>query len=485
MRATDIVLPPAQARTWRLAWSESRGTHGLAVRDLAPGELVLEETARATAVTDRWRERVCHVCFRRSPALAPCPGCGRVWTCSAACREQLAPIHDRECAALEGLAATGDLDQLSIRMALRLLATGPGAGEAEPMEHLVTNRERLPDYRLEVYAQQTERLLQLLPAELRRPPEELIDLRCRIHVNAFAINRDGVDSRGLAMNDLAPLLNHACAPTCHFVQEDARMRIRCIQPVAAGEELTVSYLHPYLSRRVRRAKLRTGHFFDCACARCTDPRPDLLGAYLCPVPGCNGTLARVSGAPVHRCDACGEEQSSMELRRQEATLRTRYEEDTWLPSEREAVREARPRLELLLQLAEQLLHPLHELRHRIECTLAEVCAVAGDPRESLCHLEPRLRALEQVVPRYHGLIAQQHQRLASQLWRLGTDPRGPIVERREALDRCFQALATSLLVRTISCGSDHPEAQLALSRMRQVHEARLALRSSPGAQRPS
>ena len=46
--------------------------------------------------------------------------------------------------------------------------------------------------------------------------------------------------------------------------------------IRKGEEITISYVPPYLDLTTRRATLREGWYFDCNCTRCSDPKE--LGA---------------------------------------------------------------------------------------------------------------------------------------------------------------------------------------------------------------
>lgn len=71
---------------------------------------------------------------------------------------------------------------------------------------------------------------------------------------------------------LGALLNHECTPnTRHSYDPRGRMLIRAARPVAAGEELTVTYSALLWGSPARRQHLlRTKHFL-CGCSRCKDP----------------------------------------------------------------------------------------------------------------------------------------------------------------------------------------------------------------------
>jgi len=91
---------------------------------------------------------------------------------------------------------------------------------------------------------------------------------------------------GAAFYERAAKLNHDCDPCCFSCRLGSNMAVFTVRDVAAGEELTHSYLPPrllVLPRRARRAHLH----FACACERCVaepdEPTPAV--AALCFPPG--------------------------------------------------------------------------------------------------------------------------------------------------------------------------------------------------------
>uniref|UniRef100_A0A0G4I375 SET domain-containing protein n=1 Tax=Chromera velia CCMP2878 TaxID=1169474 RepID=A0A0G4I375_9ALVE len=96
-------------------------------------------------------------------------------------------------------------------------------------------------------------------------------------------------SVGSAMFRICSKLRHSCEPNAQFVQPNcASMRgenapdsrekgvgvssdkalIVTLRPIAAGEEITISYLPPAYPRLLRRDILRKQYLFDCSCTRC-------------------------------------------------------------------------------------------------------------------------------------------------------------------------------------------------------------------------
>ena len=108
-------------------------------------------------------------------------------------------------------------------------------------------------------------------------------------------------SGGVALYPRVSLANHACAPNARTVRaheaaaagagSDAdadadEPPVRLLEArtdIAAGDEITISYVPPTWAKSVRRARLRAAYDFECGCPRCAAP--------------CDDTR-------VHRCAAC-------------------------------------------------------------------------------------------------------------------------------------------------------------------------------------
>lgn len=121
---------------------------------------------------------------------------------------------------------------------------------------------------------------------------------------ADAINDES--SRLLLFAPVAAMLNSDCDPTCRYTvswsaEHDAPvLRLSTIQPVAAGEELSIIYTDPAQPTAERRGELRR-YDFECSCARCSAPHEDTV-VFTCPAPGC--ASGRVYGNAT-ACADCG------------------------------------------------------------------------------------------------------------------------------------------------------------------------------------
>lgn len=68
------------------------------------------------------------------------------------------------------------------------------------------------------------------------------------------------------------LQNHCCVPnTRHHFDDQQRLYVSAALPIAAGEELTMSYTNLLWDTSSRRQFLKITKHFLCNCNRCSDP----------------------------------------------------------------------------------------------------------------------------------------------------------------------------------------------------------------------
>ncbi|KAL7067983.1 SET domain-containing protein [Cryptosporidium serpentis] len=71
----------------------------------------------------------------------------------------------------------------------------------------------------------------------------------------------------------ASLINHSCEPNCSFLGNDESTRypyieIRSTTNISKGDEITISYIELYESRKQRISQLYKTKYFICRCTRC-------------------------------------------------------------------------------------------------------------------------------------------------------------------------------------------------------------------------
>ena len=109
------------------------------------------------------------------------------------------------------------------------------------------------------------------------------------------------------------MVNHACNPTARTFQEEVveeeeggggggppRRVLEARRDIAAGEEITISYVPTTWVKPARAARLAASWGFACACARCAAAHDDSLAARCA---ACGGGGRVFDGAPA--CADCG------------------------------------------------------------------------------------------------------------------------------------------------------------------------------------
>lgn len=120
-------------------------------------------------------------------------------------------------------------------------------------------------------------------------PEWYVSTLARMHLNSFRVDQPRPDvtdvtslaraaarGSGTAVYILPSLANHSCEPALDAVwrRGDSTLSFVCRRDVAAGEELTISYIDNSEALHTRREALRFAYGFTCVCPACTDEAAD-------------------------------------------------------------------------------------------------------------------------------------------------------------------------------------------------------------------
>ncbi|RVE47687.1 hypothetical protein evm_007676 [Chilo suppressalis] len=110
-------------------------------------------------------------------------------------------------------------------------------------------------------------------------PEEIHTVCGILEVNAFEVGGSGANAR--ALYDRAYLLAHDCTPTTtHTDLERAPARplvVRAALPHRTGDVIALCYAYTLQGTLKRLEHIKHSKFFECTCARCSDPTE--LGTY--------------------------------------------------------------------------------------------------------------------------------------------------------------------------------------------------------------
>jgi hypothetical protein len=221
------------------------------------------------------------------------------------------------------------------------------------------------------------------------------------------------DSQSYAFEDrvgffpMAALASHSCNPSCgHGTRVAGEMRFWASRPLAAGEQITISFLPALFStpRDVRRRTLMLEKLFFCRCSRCTDL--DHCRGMSCAVAKCDGVAARAD-AGVWRCGSCKVEHT-------EAAMKPSIESESALAKQARALRPtqkgAPPSTADVLKAVQAVrdsLSPSHHLAPELLAQLLELNP-PPPPRERAAVAAQALATLECAAAGCHSLKCARH-----------------------------------------------------------------------------
>lgn len=143
---------------------------------------------------------------------------------------------------------------------LRRAAAGPG-----PIRDLLDlGFRRLPPAARDLLLRETQ-------TSARSKCHRLIDM---LATNGYDVGLQGFSGTGphVGLYPAVSRLNHDCRPNLAYRTDSSLVhRNRVARTVLPGQELTVSYLDPFLPRRHRRAQTRRHWGFECECRLCSLP----------------------------------------------------------------------------------------------------------------------------------------------------------------------------------------------------------------------
>ena len=285
----------------QLVRAAASGRGVAAARSFAPGDVLLRAPAVAAVPTAECAFTHCHHCLKPAEALKICSACKYARYCCVAHQRAAWPAHKAECRMLKRTRPR--VPGPSVLLLARLLdlvggasgeggaaagsvggASGGGAsgsdGVAEWMESLACVRsldahlDHMSSSQYAELASQSAMLCGLL-AEVSPPdkPPPSAQLAHRLlgvlSANAHTICDGELQPIGLGLFPLAALTNHDCEPSACQSFEGARIVLRALRPLRAGELVTIAYVDLAQAGAARRAELFKGYCFMCRCSACS------------------------------------------------------------------------------------------------------------------------------------------------------------------------------------------------------------------------
>ncbi|XP_022049275.2 histone-lysine N-methyltransferase SMYD3 [Acanthochromis polyacanthus] len=268
--------------------SPGKGNGLRATASIRRGELLVSAEPLACCVSKKLIREVCHHCFTRLETLLRCSQCKTARYCSITCQKQAWSVHKRECKCLRSLLPRFPTD--SVRLAARLIFAllSPSSSSSEQLYTLDDHESHLtsmPEQKKQGLSQLAS-MLELylheevpdLKQESKVPPScrEALSLVAKVVCNCFTITDGELQESGVGLYPSLSLLNHDCRPNCMMVFEGTKVRLRAVQNISPGEELTISYIESLLPTEDRQRQLEDQYHFTCHCQRCDSQDKDGL-----------------------------------------------------------------------------------------------------------------------------------------------------------------------------------------------------------------
>mmetsp|Transcript_9994 Transcript_9994/g.26465 ORF Transcript_9994/g.26465 Transcript_9994/m.26465 type:complete len:325 (+) Transcript_9994:50-1024(+) len=264
-------LPPHLAV--RNAGAAGRGL--FATTDVEAGFAALSAPVIQISLARSYSSSTCRSCLQSTPDEEQlplcCKGCESLFFCSPAC---MASHTVQECQILQATAGDKNINKLeqgyinSLASMVGVLATcDDPIGRLQQVLTLVRSGQwRRGSARNVSAAKAAASRVSKLVAEY----DEGILLHALLaaELNDIGIFNYEGDEIGKMSAPQFAISNHSCLPNCAYTIHGGKPTLTALRPIAAGEQLTQSYVHLNCDGSERKAAIRDSWEFDCLCPRC-------------------------------------------------------------------------------------------------------------------------------------------------------------------------------------------------------------------------
>jgi len=341
----------------------------VASRDIAPGEVVMEEEPLVVGPNQETTP-VCLGCMAVADCSFLCPNCGYPF-CEQQCAED--PVHKQECPYLavrrhEFAAGEVQMEAYHAVLPLRLLLLNSEGAQARLVEMMVEHTEERKRGEYWDIAQR-EVVQRLKEAGGSWGEDEVQSIVGKLELNSYELHST-VTGGFRASFPLSLLLNHSCLPNCiHLFTREPPFTalLMATRAIKAGEPLNVSYLPSTTCSLLRVRQLFEGWHFLCGCLRCSDPaesgaNTNTMVCQSCKTPTLLPTSPRDWTQP-WSCASCSNVQSSAEVMKivedfsdeiQNLVQYKRYDTTAWLELRERALLKCHPQHQICCDVAKWL-----------------------------------------------------------------------------------------------------------------------------------
>ncbi|CAK7222415.1 hypothetical protein SEUCBS140593_004893 [Sporothrix eucalyptigena] len=292
----------------------TRGRGLFAKRRFEPGqEIAVFGTPLLVLPSGPDAATTCNYCLdpRRQPVKL-CTGCRAVAYCGPACqRAHWSRFHKVECRALqaaftsaaEAAAETpGAVVQplpTPVRALMLLILQWARSAEiraaVEKLESntvaFISNRELWDDFKMQAAA-----ACKFSSWFSEEQIKTAVEALCRVHTNAFDRRDPDLGLSGMFLDPALAMANHSCLPNAVVGFSGQKAYLRAQQPIAAGEEVLISYID-FTKPKAARQQGLVLYNFTCTCPRCKDDLDVYQACQISPVLSLNRAAGFYSLVP--------------------------------------------------------------------------------------------------------------------------------------------------------------------------------------------
>ena len=315
-----------------LHYTAEKGNHVHVDAPIKQYERVLKASSLSTVVQPSSKRSCCAFCFAETDGKwkQRCVTCNYVYYCSEACQAEDAEEHGRVCGAIARMFTKEAYDALSGSAAMFLLVLhvlhrvddwpamfrldrtktkdNPPATTSDAFALLQSCIENVDDDDMAVYRADAAVYQYVSPVARKLTIAQIVELQSRVACNCFRVENEALDMIGLGVFPGASYFNHSCHFNACYIVEGRTITFHATEDIAAGDEISISYIRLVGGRDKRRTKLKTNYYFDCDCRACrVEPRFPELRHLRCanaqcelhsppamPVPGSNDDVAELA-----------------------------------------------------------------------------------------------------------------------------------------------------------------------------------------------
>ncbi|CAG2114599.1 unnamed protein product [Medioppia subpectinata] len=252
-------------------------------KQLSPGDVITEDMPLIHVLDVEFKGKCCDKCLKRSDQLKRCSKCLRMHYCTIECQKNDWKYHKNECPLFGHHVIQDMIDDKFGALWLRLYLSVQNIPTFATEKHrLIDGSEvSLRDISVDVSAASDDirshcQIVCLVFTELGIN----FDAQEVLHWSQFLVT---VSNFGIKFGDQLSITNttvgsglyvtyslfgHSCQPNSALVmKKDLSLQLRAMRPIAAGEDITISYVS-LQQNRANRQKALEFWSIDCECDKC-------------------------------------------------------------------------------------------------------------------------------------------------------------------------------------------------------------------------